>query len=490
MLPANGSYNLLFCAPGTTSGSSQLAAGLNVSVIGSTAPAQIIPGYTKYDGFYAGCNYPFVLSGTWTYGVQSTTPVALAVNVNNDLYVLPAAFFVVPSGPPTISFLGQPGTDQFGNGTLTLFGSSLSASTQVVFDGAPANLLSANADGSLTVSVPPGPGPYSSSVEALNPDGQTSGQANPFGSPQSLYAYNYANPAAINTMSLNSVSPGTDTMIQITGSNTNFNGQTTVGFGTSDIVAKQVFVVSPTALIVNASVNSQAPLTSASVTVTTGLQTATLPLAMEIGPSNPNQISLHTPVLNAATGLAGVPAGGTAIINATNLPQNMTGWVLNIGGQPAPFTYGNNQLLATVPSGLGYGAQIVQLISPPGGPIGPSITIPQIWMKIDALPPSIISVTTATGVPVSATSQVHPGDVLIVNLFGLSDPTIPQLTSANFFATLGAITGPGALSAPVQFNNSVIQVQIPYSAPNGTVPLYVGVGTRVVSSPVFLNIHN
>jgi predicted Zn-dependent protease len=491
MLPQNSSYNMLFCAPGATNGSSQLAPGLNVSVIGSTA--QIIPNYTKFYGFGNECNLPFVLTGVWTQSVQSTTPVALAVTVNTDLYVLPAAFFVVPSGPPAISFLGSPGTDQYGNSTITVFGSSLSSATQIVFDGAPANLISANGDGSLTVSVPPAPGPYTSSVEALNPDGQTSGQANPFGPPQSPYNYSYANPATINTISLSSVTPGTDTMIQITGSNTNFNSQTTVGFGTSDIIVKQVFVIPPTSLIVNVSVNSQAPLTSTPLTVTTGLQTATANPGIQIGPANPNQVSLHAPITNAATGLAGVPPGGTAIINATNLPQNLTGWILTIGGQPAQsLGYNSNgQLQATVPSGLGYGAQTVQLISPVGGPIGPTATIPPIAMKIDAQPPSIVSVLSASGTPINASSQVHPGDVLTINLLGLTDPTIPQLTLANIFASLGATTGPTALSAPViQFNNPSIQVQIPYTAPNGTfIPLYVGVGTRV-SSPLYLNIHN
>jgi hypothetical protein len=495
MLPMNSSYNMLFCAPGTTNGTNQLAPGLNVSVIGSAA--QIIPNYTSFYGFGNECNLPFVLTGVWTQAVQSTTPVALAVTVNTDLYVLPAAFFVVPSGPPAISFLGSPGSDQFGNSTITVFGSSLSSATQIVFDGTPANLISANGDGSLTVTVPPAPGPYSSSIEALNPDGQTSGQAiQPVGAAAVIlppqYEYSYANPATINTISLSSVTPGTDTMIQITGSNTNFNSQTTVGFGTSDMVVKQVFVIPPTSLIVNVSVNPQAPLTSTTVTVTTGLQTATSNPGIQIGPANPNQISLHAPITNAATGLAGVPPGGTAIINATNLPQNLTGWILTIGGQPAPMLYSNGQLQATVPSGLGYGAQIVQLVSPPGGPIGPSTSIPPIAMKIDAQPPSIVSVLNASGSPITASSQVHPGDVLTINLLGISDPTIPQLTIANIFASLGATSGPTALSVPViQFSNPTIQVQIPYSAPNGSfIPLYVGVGTRVVSAPFYLNIHN
>ena len=88
-------------------------------------------------------------------------------------------------------------------------------------------------------------------------------------------------------------------MIQINGNYTNFNSQTTVGFGSSDIVVKQVFVISPTLLMVNVSVNPQAQLTSTTVTVTTGLQTATLTLGMQIGTSNPNQISLHAPITNA-----------------------------------------------------------------------------------------------------------------------------------------------------------------------------------------------
>ena len=260
-----------------------------------------------------------------------------------------------------------------------------------------------------------------------------------------------------------------------------------------DIVVKQVFVIPPTSLIVNVSVSPQAPLTSTPLTVTTGLQTATANQGIGIGPANPNQISLRAPITNAATGLAGVSPGGTAIINVTgNLPQNLTGWILTIGGQPAPMSYSNGQLQATVPSGLGFGAQTVQLISPPGGPIGPSATIPLIAMKIDAQPPSIVSVLSASGTPVTASSQVHPGDVLTINLLGLTAPTIPQLTLANIFASLGATTGPTALSAPViQFNNPTIQVQIPYSAPNGAfIPLYVGVGTRVVSAPFYLNIHN
>jgi len=48
MLEANGSYGLEFYAPGAVTSNSQLAPGLNVSVIGGQSPASIAPGFTRY----------------------------------------------------------------------------------------------------------------------------------------------------------------------------------------------------------------------------------------------------------------------------------------------------------------------------------------------------------------------------------------------------------------------------------------------------------
>jgi hypothetical protein len=472
MLEANGSFSLEFTAPGTTVGT-QLAPGLNVSVIGSTAAAYVVPGYTKFYTQYQGNNY--VAIGVYTNAVQSTTPVALAVTVANDLYVLPAAFYVVPSGPPTLTNLIQ-GSDQFGNGTLTVYGASLSQSTQIAFDGTIATPISANGDGSFTFAAPPAPGPYSSSIEALNPDGQTSGQAIVFGNPPQ-YQYGYSNPAQIQ-VSPSTFLPGTDTMVQINGNNTNFNAQTTVGFGSSDIVVKQIFVIGPGLLQVNVSVNPQAPPTATTVTVTTGLQTATQTLYAQILTANPNQISLHAPVINAVTGLAGVPAGGTAIINATGLPQNLTGWTLTIGQQQVSPGFLNGQLQVTVPNGLPIGPALVQLISPTGA------TIPPIVMKVDAPAPLITSVTEVSGALITSNQPAHPGDILILNVAGLSDG-VTALTLSNLFATVGGVTVP-----VIQVSNPQVAIQLPMSIPTGTsVPLYLGIGTRL-SSAFSLNIHN
>lgn len=58
--------------------------------------------------------------------------------------------------------------------------------------------------------------------------------------------------------------------IQVKGAGTNFNAQTQVGFGTSDIVVNQVNVLSPTSLTVTVTPN--ATVTTNMITVTTGLQ--------------------------------------------------------------------------------------------------------------------------------------------------------------------------------------------------------------------------
>src|SRR5262249_804636 len=110
-----------------------------------------------------------------TNPVSVTTPVALAVTVPNDLYILPQALTVVPSPAPVIGNVSATGpSDASGDPIVTVTGANLNANTQVVFDGATAKVQSANSDGSLTVVAPPAVANYTASVEALSSDGQTS----------------------------------------------------------------------------------------------------------------------------------------------------------------------------------------------------------------------------------------------------------------------------------------------------------------------------
>jgi hypothetical protein len=358
--------NMVFYANGTVNNNLP-APGLKVSVIGG--PAQVEPGSLKY------YTQGFLLMVVDANQTAAPTPVALAVTVNNDLYVLPSAFTVVPSPPPAITSLTA-GWDDQGNRLVTVAGSNLGASTSIVFDGAPATLLHANPDGTLVVTPPAASGGYAAAVEALNSDGQSSSQALGSALPPVFFYDPAAYPSA--TPVTASIAAGTDAMVAINGFNTNFaNGQTAVGFGSSDITVRRLWVTGPRTLLLNLSVSPQAAPGPVTMSIISGLETVPLNSGFLVTAPSPNQFSLRAPIVSLTTGAAAVPAGGSAIVGATGLSQDLSAWTLAIGGQPAAFAPGAaGQIIAQVPAGLPAGPAIVQLTSPTGA-------ISSVLMQVD-----------------------------------------------------------------------------------------------------------
>jgi len=447
--------DLAFFADGAAVNNS-IAPGLNVSVIGGTA--QIEAGTLTY--WTQGFLYMVVDANQ----VSAPAPTALAVNLNNDLYVLPAAFTVVPSAPPAISSVAENTSARAGSPlTATVAGANLSASTQILFDGAPANILQVNADGSLVVSEPAAPAGYQATVEALNPDGQTSSQALGSAMPATL-TYDAANTPWM------SVTPavlgaGTHAMVTINGFNTNFaSGKTVAGFGSSDVVVRQAWVVNPGELLLDISISPAAQLNLATVTVSTDLQTITLPGGFQVTAANPQQVSLLTPILNQATGLAGTPVGGTVTISTSGLPpgaaQNLSGWTLSIGGQNVRFSVSaNGQITTTVPA-LSLGPAVVQLSSPSGG------NIPPVVLQVDPPPPSIVALISSPGAAIDANHPAHPGDTIQLIVTGLTtDPSAPP-TASSVQITVGGVDCPvTSVGASTQSGGTLVQFVLPMNVP-------------------------
>lgn len=465
---------LAFTASGVVANNNQIAPGLNVSVIGGTA--QIEAGTLRY------WDQGYLLMVVDANAVSSDTPAALAVTVNNDLYVLPAAFTVVPSPPPAISSVSG-NTDGQGNATVAIAGSNL-AGTRILFDGAPASVLKTNPDGSLLVAAPPASGSYRATVEALSSDSQTSSQALGTAAPPT-FTYNAPDPPAMSVNPI-TVAAGTDTMIEIIGYNTNFvDGQTVVGFGSSDILVRRVWVITPGLLRMNISVSAGAPQTITSITVASGLQLATFSSAFQIVPAGVAQVSLHTPIVNQATNLEGVPAGGTALIKTTGLPQNAAGWILTIANQQTSFSVGPGGVItALVPNGLPIGPQVVRLFSPSGE------SIPPVLMQIDAPPPAIITAVSGSGAAIDGSRPVRAGDSVSLTVWGLSDANNLNPAAASVRVNVSGIDHAAMAVIPLAGLSNLYTVQfvLASSVPAGLQqPMTVGISTRV-SAPYFIAI--
>src|SRR5579863_2682262 len=95
-LQAGSRQSILFNGSGITTAKGALVSGLGITAVGVGAAAALEP---KSVAYYDGD----LLVKVDASQVQAVTPVAVAVTLPNDMYVLPMAFFVTPNPPPTIS---------------------------------------------------------------------------------------------------------------------------------------------------------------------------------------------------------------------------------------------------------------------------------------------------------------------------------------------------------------------------------------------------
>jgi hypothetical protein len=250
-----------------------LAPGLSVGMLGSAAQIGNLRAYVPPN--------PFVAVDVLVNFTAGPGPKHLLFSTPGDLYVLPAGFTVVQLPPPTISALSS-AVDGNGNPAVAITGRQFSPTTQVFFDGLPAVIQSQTSD-SLIVRPPPAPSGYTAAVAVFNSDGQSSlflnptapGYTYPDGAPFALTA----NPSLVVTPSM--IPAGGSVTVEVRGSNTNFTaGVTTVGFGTSDVQVNQVNVLSATHL--TAVVSPAVAVSSAVITVTTGLEVVSQALGSQI----------------------------------------------------------------------------------------------------------------------------------------------------------------------------------------------------------------
>ena len=283
------------------------------------------------------------------------SPGHLIFNRNNDVYILPNAFRVVTRTPPSIDTIAA-GTDP---GTVVVSGSGLTSDTQLLFDGVSAQIKSVDDQGRLTLALPVAPGGYRALVTAINPDGQSS----LFLQPPVPYTFEGADSATI-TLPNSTLPAGAEAVLDINGINANFtDGQTTVGFGSTDFFVKRVFVVSPTRIFVTAGIAATTTPGTYSVRVSTGLRTFNQPLGVTVGAPNSRQLAIAVP-----SNVQAFQPGSISSLNIVNVPDSTSLPTLLIGDRQIPIIsiLGNSisfQLPLNTPLGpvlarLQYGADI------------------------------------------------------------------------------------------------------------------------------------
>lgn len=395
--PVNMSALPPMAASVTGLGSNGQVPGLGVTVMGGALSFQTQPylanGYT-YVGLYPTLN---AAAQPGPQHVIFTTP--------NYMYVLPSGIYLTQSAPPAISSVTANG-----DGTLTLAGSNWITSTLLYFDSLPASIGSLNPQtGVAVVTPPPGANNQTATVTAYNSDGQNS-QFIQASSPVQ-YSYGSAPTPQITAINPATLPAGAEAMVDITATGVTFEqGLTTVGFGTTDIVVRSVFVLSPTHLQVDVSVSPGAALANCDVSIVTGFQLAILTGVFWTLPSVTGLPAPVPDLINAWPGLTGSYAGAIASLYGRNLQAPNTVPTILIGGQPATILYASpGQINLVIPPGLAPGPAILQLGN------GAQNAYPLV-VNIDTPPAGIDAIQNSTGAYIYSAQAAQPGETLIVTL--------------------------------------------------------------------------
>jgi uncharacterized protein (TIGR03437 family) len=248
-------------------------------------------------------------------------------------------------------------------------------------------------------------------------------------------------------------------------------GQTQVGFGSSDVAVRRLWVVSPTRLLANVSVNAAAPAQPTQVTIVNGLQIVTQPLAFQVQPANPRQLTLGSVPTGAATGQPGVQAGSIAIISVPGLTQAQiaAGLSLTVNGIQAQIVNASpGQLAFQVPGGISPGPAVLRLQA------GAEASLP-IVIAIELPSPSVM-VAQAGGVTIDGNRPARAAELVTLVAGNLGD----GLTPSRLRLTVAGVEHQIALIAPVPNQSGVYQVAfyLNPAVPAGSQPVVLSLDGR------------
>jgi len=352
-------------------------------------------------------------------------------------------------------------------------GVALFTETKFELDGVSASLLRFDQAGRAVIQLPPGSGGLRPVITAFNPDGQNS----MFLAANSPVTYNYDSgdagiaSFAASTLSPNALQAGSETLVEINGTSGSFaDGLTAVGFGSSDVQVRRVFVVNPNRIWANVAVAPNAATGPISSSVVTGFQVISQPSGFQIQGANPRTPVLNSQLVNTAPNQSTIYPGATVTLSGSNLSNP----VITVGDRPANVLLSNpNQVTFVIPLGLPTGPAILRFTN--------GTDTAAIAVAIDALPPNVQNVAGPGNNIVDSSRPARPGDLLTMAVTGLSDGVaVPDAKRVRV-----SVAGVDHTPVGIQPQGAGHQVQIVLSpAVNaGQVPLTVSMDGR--SSPPY-----
>ena len=401
----------------------------------------------------------------------------LTFTLDNDLYVLPAAFRLTRSTPPSISSAVAT-IDANGTRVVVVAGANFDSDTQILFNGVSAPLRNFDkASQSMTVVPPAGNPGELARVVALNRDGQSS----LFVQQPPAYEFESAEPFGF-VVSPSSLPAGSESVVEVIGTGSAFSqAYTSVAFGSSAVQVRRIFVTGPNRMLVNVAVAANAAPGFGTVSVLNGLRLASLPGGLQITPASPRISVLRGPVVDAATGRSEIAVGATAQVRLTGPLASASNLVVTVGDRPASGIVNSSGLLSfRVPAGLNPGAAIVNVSA------GGESALP-LAMGID-LPPPTVNFATISGTRVDALRPARPGELVTVNVSGLGEPG-SAVAASRVVVTVGIAQHGAVQVTPTNGSHNVQFVLDPFMGA-GPQPLAVSIDGRVsaqVSFPVRAN---
>jgi uncharacterized protein (TIGR03437 family) len=396
-------------ASGVGLGSNGQAPGLNAAFMGTSA-------VVKTGGVrpYQGNGNTYIALDVVYFPFGAAGPQHLVLTTPGFMHVVPSAVRLTQQDPPTIQSVSANA-----DGSLTMTGTNWSAGSAIYFDGLPGTIQSLTPSsakvpmGTAIVTPPPGASGQTVVLTVYTPDGQNSQfeqAANP-----ATYTYPNASRPSIVSISPASLPAGAEAMVDIRGSGFTFvDGQTFVGFGTSDIVVRRVFVLDAKHLQVNVHVTPGAALTSPDVSVFNGFRLASATAAFHITSPVTGLPDPYPALPNALPGLNGSYAGAIVALYGENLAVPNAVPVVTINGEAAFLLYSSpTQINLQIPSDIPSGPALLNVYNG-------ALNAYTLVVNIDTQPATIAGISDNTGNAVGTSNPAVQGGLLTVSLSGFA----------------------------------------------------------------------